>query len=221
MYEIRVASVLPVGIIFFYFYVNGRSAESALTRAAGSLSRRTERASASSAETLLNQPARTRTRTQTVYARADLVLSHAAEVSLHVLALRHSSIQDVESGDQIIFFKKKSFPSFLPEDSRRASVSVPAPARSARSAFLARCHPRIEVSVEQQIRRKTHENSYITRIISLLWKKKNKAYQQKGENGAQKRCRFSSDCSCQQLQAIASLGFLFFLSCLIAQGDQQ
>lgn len=106
-------------------------------------------------------------RVQTVYTPADLVLSHTAEVSLHVLAQQHSSIQDVESGDQIK--KKKSFPSFLPEDSRRGSVSVAALARSTRSAFLARCHPKIEVSAEQQIRHKTYENSYS--IISLLWKK--------------------------------------------------
>lgn len=44
-------------------------------------------------------------RVQTVYTPADLVLSHTAEVSLHVLAQQHSSIQDVESGDQI---KKKN-----------------------------------------------------------------------------------------------------------------
>lgn len=48
---------------------------------------------------------------------------------------------------------------------------MPALARSTRSAFLARCHPKIEVSAEQQIRHKTYENSYIMSIISLLWKK--------------------------------------------------
>lgn len=75
----------------------------------------------------------------------------------------------------IIRGKKKTLPSFFfPEVSGRGSVSRPVLARSKRSAFMALCHPKLEVSAEQKVRHKTDMKTFtLWHIFSC---EKNEAY---------------------------------------------
>lgn len=158
-YKIHVVSKSYLWASAFYIFTSngGSSADSASMRAACSFNRHTQRPQASSAETLLNQPARARTfaerRTNCLHVTvwqdvlAGVVrvgwpcsVTHCWHLTTHAYACVHWLGMSGKWWSEKE--NKNALTSSLSEDSSRGCVC-----RSKRSAFLALCYRNEEVSV--------------------------------------------------------------------------
>lgn len=155
---------------------------------------------------------------QTVYTSADLVLSHAAEVSLHVLTQQRSSIQDVWSGDRI---KNKSPPIFHPfrglEEREWFQTRV---GRVKKVSLLGSSSPQSRGGCGTKAQTlNTYENCFIMTIISRLARKSSLRVERWGCSSKEVYVFFLLLLSAGRGHCLSR--FSFFLSCFIAQQDQQ